>query len=394
MTPPIHLAIDAINIRSGGGLTHLSEILSAAKPENHDIRHITIWSCKKTATALPNRPWLSKITPLWAEASLARRMIGHRYQLMPDIKKHQCTAVFSPGGIIPKGCDIPAITMSQNLLPFEPEESKLFGTFSHMRLKMFLIRRAQTQSFKRAQGIIFLTEYAKNAVLNQVDTRAIPTAQIPHGIDERFRFPPRLQHELDTYTEENPFHFLYISILMPYKHQIKVAHAVASLRAKNIPISVTFIGASWGHYGPAFLKECARLDPHGEFLCWEGSIPFQDLHTRYHQADGFIFASSCENMPNILIEAMASGLPIACSNKGPMPEILKNNGFYFNPVDPKSIEDAILNMSKTPQARQQKAINAFKLAQDFTWGRCADETFSFIQKITHSSLLPSPEIRL
>ena len=56
-----------------------------------------------------------------------------------------------------------------------------------------------------------------------------------------------------------------------------------------------------------------------------------DLHQKYLDADLGLFASSCENMPNILLETMGAGLPIACSNRQPMPEILKNGGEYFDP---------------------------------------------------------------
>ena len=59
----------------------------------------------------------------------------------------------------------------------------------------------------------------------------------------------------------------------------------------------------------------------------------------------FIFASSCENMPITLIEGMASGLPIACSDRGPMPEVLQDGGVYFNPEDCKSIVFAIEKLS-------------------------------------------------
>ena len=38
---------------------------------------------------------------------------------------------------------------------------------------------------------------------------------------------------------------------------------------------------------------------------------------------------------------MASGLPIACSNVGSMPEILQDGGVYFNPIDVESIEKAL-----------------------------------------------------
>ena len=60
-------------------------------------------------------------------------------------------------------------------------------------------------------------------------------------------------------------------------------------------------------------------------------IPYHELHSEYKDADLGVFASSCENLPIILIEKMASGLPIACSNKGPMPEVLGSAGVYFDP---------------------------------------------------------------
>ena len=49
------------------------------------------------------------------------------------------------------------------------------------------------------------------------------------------------------------------------------------------------------------------------------------------KANLFIFASSCENMPNTLLEGMASGLPIACSDRGPMPETLQDRGILSMP---------------------------------------------------------------
>ena len=71
-----------------------------------------------------------------------------------------------------------------------------------------------------------------------------------------------------------------------------------------------------------------------ECVCFHGEIPYKELHQQYQQADIGVFASSCENMPNILLETMASGLPIACSKKGPIPEVLGKDGVYFDSEEP------------------------------------------------------------
>ncbi len=83
-------------------------------------------------------------------------------------------------------------------------------------------------------------------------------------------------------------------------------------------------------------------------------------------------------MPNILLEGMAAGLPIACSDRGPMPEVLGDAGVYFNPEDPASIAKAIRHLIESPELREQKAQAAFQRAQQYSWARCAEETFGFL----------------
>ena len=86
-------------------------------------------------------------------------------------------------------------------------------------------------------------------------------------------------------------------------------------------------------------------------------------------------------MPNILLETMASGLPIACSNKGPMPEMLGNAGVYFNPEQPAEIADALYKLIESTELRTDLAKASFDSAQQYSWQRCANETFEFIIQI-------------
>ena len=123
------------------------------------------------------------------------------------------------------------------------------------------------------------------------------------------------------------------------------------------------------------------VDINQNWVRYHGAIAFDELHHRYAEADLGVFASSCENLPNILLETMASGLPIACSNRGPMPEILGDCGVYFNPEAPTDITKALLKLIKSAPLRTDLAHESYSQAQKYSWRRCADETFMFIDEV-------------
>lgn len=380
----MHLAIDASNIRQGGGVTHLSQLLSAASPKDSGINHVTVWACSETAAQLPVHPWLTKLSPAWLEAGMFKRLLGQQLLLGREMMRRGCDVLFSPGGTLPFYVEVPAVTMSQNMLPFEPEEAKRFGRWSWMRLKMWLLRQSQGRSFKKADGLIFLTQYARHVVCRWLGLSQSQHALIPHGIEHRFAADPKLQHAVDDYSFEQPFTFLYVSILMPYKHQIAVARAASALRQAGCPVRVKFVGADWGRYGQEFRDALHQLDSRGRFLIWPGSIPFSALHCEYQDADAFIFASSCENLPNILIEAMSAGLPIACSKNGPMPEVLGSAGIYFNPLQTQDIAEAMRTLINSAALRARLAARSKELSQAYSWQRCAKDTFEFIAAVAAS----------
>jgi glycosyltransferase involved in cell wall biosynthesis len=117
------------------------------------------------------------------------------------------------------------------------------------------------------------------------------------------------------------------------------------------------------------------------YVHYRGLVPYFDLPDAYSECDGFIFASTCENLPNCLLEAMNAGLPIACSNRPPMPNILGGGGIYFDPGDTADLVRALHHLVTSPEARQAYAAAAYERAHHYTWERCANETFSFLRAI-------------
>ena len=122
-----------------------------------------------------------------------------------------------------------------------------------------------------------------------------------------------------------------------------------------------------------------RLDPAGEFVRYSGAVPHDQMHLHYLRADLSVFASTCESFAQIVTEAMLAGLPIACSNRGAMPELLGDAAVYFDPENPEDIASAVTRLIESPELRAANARAAFQHAQHYSWQACADQTFLFLR---------------
>ena len=373
---PYTIGIDATNLRAGGGVTHLMELLRAVQPAEHDVDRIVVWGGKPTLKVLQAQPWLSKCNPSALDKGLLQRTMWQRYRLSQAARDEGCDVLFVPGGSY-AGDFHPVVTMSQNLLPFEMHELRRYG-WTLLTLKLLLLRLIQSRSFRKADGVIFLTEYARDVVLLVTGKLRGQTCIVPHGLNPRFNKAPKLQHVIAEYDDAQPYRVLYVSIIDQYKHQWHVVEAVAALRKQGFPIVLDLVGPA---YPPALKRlnqTIDRLDFERRWVHYHGAIPFDELHLRYAEADLGLFASSCENMPNILLETMASGLPTACSNRGPMLEVLGQAGVFFNPEQPEDIARALRELIESPQTRTELARASFERVQEYSWIRCADETFRYL----------------
>jgi len=378
----MRLGIDASNLRGGGGVTHLVELLRAADPLAHGFSQIIIWSGQATLMQVEERSWLVKDHQPLLDRSLPYRAFWQLFRLSSLARTTKCDVLFVPGGSY-AGDFHPTVAMSRNMLPFEWQELRRYG-WSMTSLRLMLLRWTQSRTFRRAEGLIFLTQYARDAVMRVVKTTAGQTTIIPHGVDDRFTSPPREQLPISQFSVDRPFRILYVSIINLYKHQWHVVEAIAQLRRSGVPVVLDLIGPA---YSPALAKlkrTVDRVDPAGEFVRYAGAVLNGDLHARYAEAELCLFASSCENMPNILLEGMASGLPIACSNRGPMPDVLGVVGVYFDPESPDNIARALRELIDSPALRGTLAKGSFARVQAYSWPRCARETFGFLAEVARA----------
>ncbi len=271
----IRLGIDASNLRAGGGVTHLRELLTAADPVAHGITQVTVWAGGATLAQLPQgRSWLALRHERALDGPLPLRL-GWQQRSLGRAAAECCDVLFVPGGLCLTRFR-PFITMSRNMLPFENSERRRYG-MSLMRAKLTLLRAGQTSTLRRADGVVFLTEYARQTILAYTGRLRGATAVVPHGVNAAFRRTPKPVAAVSKGDRGRPCRLLYVSIVDAYKHQWHVAEAVARLRDDGWPVEIDFVG---GSYPPALrrLRQIiARRDPTGAFLRYRGMVPYQAL---------------------------------------------------------------------------------------------------------------------
>ena len=353
---------------------HLVGMLTAADPRDFGITTVHVWSHVSLLNALPDAPWLKKHNPPAVEGSLARQIWWQYRSLPAEATRASCQVILNTdaGTVCPFR---PGVTMSRDMLSYEGRERHRYG-WSRARLRLWALKHVQARSLRRADGAVFLTQYASD-VIQRFTGPLENVAVIPHGVGDEFRATtaqPARQ-------SERPLNVLYVSNTALYKHQWNVVRAVADLRRKGRSLVLTLAGGGSGKADRLLQDAIREEDPRGEFVHCIGAVRHNDIPKLHRNADVFVFASSCENMPNTLVEAMAASLPIACSDRGPMPEVLGDGGVYFDPEQWHTISQAIEKLLADEALRQQMAERAQILSQSFSWNRCARETWSFLRSV-------------
>lgn len=368
------IGIDCSNIKAGGGITHIKELLGNLQPSLYDIEKIIIWGPSKTLKLLPNSNWLVKITPKVLDKSFIHSYFWQNIFLSKELKKRNCHILFNLNSLF-IGSFSPFVTISQNLLPFDRTEKKRFG-FNLTRLRYEFLKVLQLFCFKKADGIIFLTKFAREKAINSNNKLLKKSVIIPHGFNRVF-----FNYNIKRIEKTKPIQILYVSTINMYKHQWNVAKAVFELKKEGYDIKLNLIGAK---YEPAYKKLIEVITKETEYsncVNYLGPIKYEKLKNHYHSSDLFVFASSCETFGIILLEAMAAGLPIACADNPSLKETLGSSAVYFNPLDHKCIQAKIKQLINDSELSYNLAKAAQKRAENFSWEKASTETFNFLNKI-------------
>lgn len=379
------IGIDISRTMSGGGKAHILGILQEVNPEQFNIDEIHVFGRELVLEQINNigKPWIIKHSQPLLEKSLLHQLFWQYCHMPRQIKKYKCDILLSTDAGTLKVHN-PSIVMSRDMLSFERTEIGRYPKYGKLWLRLLALRYIQIRSLKKATGVLFLTKYAADTILlwsGKIENHRI----IPHGIGEHFKHKKKISNWPEN--NERSINCVYVSNTALYKHQWNVAEAIAQLRTEDVDVKITFIGGGSGPAQNLLTKTLKKIDPFSEFTFQDIFLPNKELPDKILEADVFIFASSCENMPNTLLEGMALGMPIICSDRGPMPEVLQDGGIYFNPENVNQIVDTLNIIIKNKEKRAYISARAYEISQQYSWNRCSNETFQYLADIVNKKAI-------
>jgi glycosyltransferase involved in cell wall biosynthesis len=198
----------------------------------------------------------------------------------------------------------------------------------------------------------------------------------PMGVDaERFTPPPDGRE-----AREGPMRILTIGRLAGVKGQAVLLDAVAELRRRGVAVALTLAGD--GPERGRLEERAARLGI-GDAVTFPGAVGHDQVTALYGEADVFCTSSFAEGLPFVLMEAMATGLPVVATRIMGIPELVDDGvtGLLVPPARPDLVADALERLAAHPDERRAMgAAGRRKVVDERAIGAASERLLGLLAK--------------
>ena len=244
--------------------------------------------------------------------------------------------------------------------------------YVHNRLSRSYGRTELRRLFRHADRVVFVAEHQRADADERLGSgHSVTLAVVHNGVDELFRAPgPRS-------ATDGEFVVTFVGNVVETKGPHLVCQA-ADLAAQltGRPFRVQVVGDSWygrGGVSPyeSWLREqCETLETPVEF------VPHVDRHrvaTLLRESSAACFPSEVETLPTAALEAMASALPVVCSDIPGMREVGGDAVLARPREDVEALADALASLAEDPAVYAERSRLVWERAREFSWERAASE---------------------
>jgi len=233
---------------------------------------------------------------------------------------------------------------------------------------------AISESIKRRLAAVGLPENRICVVYNGIDTKRYTPDPAQREI---------LQREFSG--DPETLFVLFAAALLEWKRPELALSVCAELTRRRVPIKLLMAGSGPMRESLEAMTEKLEIKDH---VCWLGH--HEELERVFQGADVFLHTAKGEAFGNVLVEAMACGIPVVATRSGATPEVIEEGvtGLLIDP-DPqeaKRAADAIESLWKNPKRRTEMGQAGIRHAGLFTVEACVENTLAVYSEVTGAAL--------
>jgi glycosyltransferase involved in cell wall biosynthesis len=253
------------------------------------------------------------------------------------------------------------------------------------------IRRAQlrltvARTVARASRILTVSEFSRDSILRAYDIPETRVIVIPNAANPVFRVIGReraQQAVRERLHFDAPF-ILSVGDLQPRKNQIGLIAAFSKLLADHPHRKYHLVLTGKSTWFTPKVVEAAKDSGHAARIHFTGFVSDPDLLELYNACECFAFPSFYEGFGLPILEAMACGRAVACSNTSAMPEVADGAGLLFDPYRTEEITRALKDILLDSELRGRMERRGLQRASTFTWKKSARATLEVYNEIVNS----------
>ena len=248
--------------------------------------------------------------------------------------------------------------------------------------RMFYNRRLVPAQIRNADHIITVSHYSKKDIVERVGVPEDKITVIYSGINHEVFQPAEKEQAraqlAETYGLDQPF-IIYVSRLEhPAKNHTRLIEAFEQWKSETDSAhKLVLPGADWN--GAGIIRERAAMSPAHNDILFPGFVPLADLPLFYSACDLMAFPSLFEGFGFPIVEALACGAPVICSDTSSMSEIAGEVVPKFDPHHTASIFQCLKKTLSEDWSdeRRQRGID---YAQQFDWSLAAKQTLDIYER--------------
>jgi glycosyltransferase involved in cell wall biosynthesis len=302
---------------------------------------------------------------LWTQARLSWEM----WQRPPEM-------LFVPAHTIPLIHPKKVVTTCHDVAFFRlPEAYGWLALKYHKFATKFAIRRAAK--------IICVSEFTKNELIEFFKISSERIAVVPNGFDSgRYKIIEdrgAVAEVLRKYKIAEPY-ILYAGRLELKKNIPGLIEAFKSLK-KNYkqPLKLVLVGQP--DFGFEKVAKAIADNNLQNDVIMPGWVGKEDLPYLMNGARAFVFPSLYEGFGIPVLEAMACGTPVVCSGITALREVAGEAAYLVDPYFPENIAEGINRVLTDEHLREDLKIRGLARVKDFSWERCARETWAVLKNV-------------